>query len=633
MKRVKRNFIFFFLVLIISFGFLFEFAYSNLKAEEERAVISEAQKVYNLIQSEISLFILREESFITTNINQNLPPWGLGYLNYANISSHTDSSIISSYFELLPNGKFSWSNSTVKKTQFEKVLLSIVGDSALKKDITFGRKDSIQENNELIQNQLSDIEGELDIENDLNSNRDESQDVMPDSEEGFMDSFFRSKSPQKSKKEYYPDPIEEKRKEKKIDKNYYQKKSSSNSIIDRVEGLFVPTAHATQSRLNQNIVDVVSDFPFKVQLVDEDYLVFYRYSPLKGSAYLQGFIVKLDNFFSSILDKAFVNSKLIDFSRVSIYFNKSPLFDYGISSISRNNLIPIYSQKLGYPLNRLSLKFEANRIPQITSRFYLDILLALISMIVTFGLWIIYKNVSSQILLSEKRQDFVSSVTHELRTPLTTIQLYSDMLNKDMVPSEDKKKNYYHYLSQESSRLSRLVENVLQLARLEKKTLKLNLKEDSLVNDIQLIENDLSAFVEDHHFKIISQFDHSQNIISYDAEVLKQVLVTLIENSIKFGKENVDKRILIHIHQDSLNLVLSLSDFGPGIPKSQHKKVFEKFYRVESELTRKTKGTGIGLAMVKMLVEAMNGRIELENNEPNGVKFRIIFPIINYAKN
>jgi signal transduction histidine kinase len=288
-------------------------------------------------------------------------------------------------------------------------------------------------------------------------------------------------------------------------------------------------------------------------------------------------------------------------------------------------LLKFIKKKLGYPLNALNLNISTNQIPELTSRSFLHTLLVLTILLLIVGLWIIYRSVISEVSLAQKRQDFVSAVTHELRTPLTTIQLYSEMLEKDMVKDPDRQKNYYQFLSKETGRLSRLVENVLQMARLEKNTFNLILKKENPNAVFDLLKVQLSDLASRKGFNLVTDQRKISHEINLDAEALQQIFFTLMENSIKFGKESRNKDIIFKLTEENNKVVWSLADFGPGIPESEFDKVFDKFYRVENELTRKTKGTGIGLSMVKMLSVAMNTKIKLEKNNPTGIIVKIIF--------
>jgi signal transduction histidine kinase len=115
----------------------------------------------------------------------------------------------------------------------------------------------------------------------------------------------------------------------------------------------------------------------------------------------------------------------------------------------------------------------------------------------------------------------------------------------------------------------------------------------------------------------------------YDREAMVQVLINLIENSMKFGKNSAEKKITLTLEPENRRVKISLSDTGPGIPRHALKKVFEDFFRVDNELTRATGGTGIGLALVRKFVKAMGGWVTAKNNDGPGCTISIFLPTQN----
>src|SRR5262249_49946653 len=151
-------------------------------------------------------------------------------------------------------------------------------------------------------------------------------------------------------------------------------------------------------------------------------------------------------------------------------------------------------------------------------------------------------------------------------------------------------------------------------------------------SDCEELARDLKKIAEPRGFHFSWSVTGSLSPISYDAEALKEVLLILLDNSMKFASgagsapRAFDTSIEMNLFQEADFVVWEWRDRGPGIPKADLKKVFEKFYRVENELTRNTKGTGIGLAMARMIVESMGGRIEARNREGGGLIVRMNFP-------
>jgi signal transduction histidine kinase len=235
-----------------------------------------------------------------------------------------------------------------------------------------------------------------------------------------------------------------------------------------------------------------------------------------------------------------------------------------------------------------------------------------------------------QISLARQQQDFVSAVSHELKTPLTSIRMYGEMLREGWA-SDEKKKSYYDFIYHESERLSRLIQNILQLARMTRNELNIELSTISISELIDTIRSKVSSQLVRNQFKL--NLDCDQNLLEkrleIDTDYFSQIMINLIDNAIKFSADSEKKQIDIKCSlqgKDKVNF--HIRDYGPGIEKNQLKKIFTLFYRTENELTRKTVGTGIGLALVHQLIRALNGDIDVVNHQP-GAEFIITFPLID----
>jgi signal transduction histidine kinase len=254
--------------------------------------------------------------------------------------------------------------------------------------------------------------------------------------------------------------------------------------------------------------------------------------------------------------------------------------------------------------------------------------------IVLFGVLVggfvaMYRFASQQAQLARQQQNFVSAVSHELKTPLTSIRMYGEMLKSGWA-DEQKKQIYYEYIFDEGERLSRLIDNVLQLARLNNDGPTIAAVPVAVSELLDVILSKLSTQAERAGFEIDLAIEPtaSDAMISADFDALTQIFINLIDNAIKFSGETAPKKILISARcPDPARVVLAVRDFGPGIPPGTMKRLFELFYRPNNELTRTTAGTGIGLALVKQLVTAMAGRVDVKNETP-GTEFRLTFPRI-----
>jgi signal transduction histidine kinase len=239
-----------------------------------------------------------------------------------------------------------------------------------------------------------------------------------------------------------------------------------------------------------------------------------------------------------------------------------------------------------------------------------------------------YRFALQQTRLARQQQNFVSAVSHELKTPLTSIRMYGEMLKSGWA-DEQKKQMYYEYIFDEGERLSRLIDNVLQLARLNNDGPTIAAESVAVSELLDVIRSKLSTQAERAGFelKFVIEPTATDAVISADVDALTQVFINLIDNAIKFSGETSPKEIHVTARCPvSTSVVLAVRDYGPGIPPAAMKRLFELFYRPDNELTRTTAGTGIGLALVKQLVTAMSGRVDVKNQNA-GAEFRLTFPI------
>jgi len=469
---------------------------------------------------------------------------------------------------------------------------------------------------------------------------------------GHLDALQAFKSPGEQKN-VYPNPIQEQA------VRYEEKRAKKSESItmkskDAAAGAPASEAVSVASRLAEKTIELppaahkhlryvepdlpenrplltvdmtpASD-PFQARLVDERYLLFYRKVWKDKAPYIQGFIVELRRFYAWLMEQTFANSEFPDFSLTRLEVSDSPVAQYGLDDLDVSGKSPFFMRPLGYPLNRFEWAIYVDRLPQVSTRLFLNILSGLLLTLLTVGLYAIYRTSATQISLSQKRQDFVSAVTHELKTPLTSIRMYSEMLEDDWAKDDEKRREYYGHISKESGRLSRLIENILQLARLEKKTYKLNLKKEHPSADFKDMGEELKKMAERQGYRLTYEVNPNVVPVIYDPEAVKQVMLTLMDNSMKFGSESPEKSLEMALFKEKDEVIFAFRDRGPGIPPSELKKVFQNFYRAENEMTRKTKGTGIGLAMTRMLAEAMGAHIEARNRNGGGLEVRLIFRI------
>lgn len=222
---------------------------------------------------------------------------------------------------------------------------------------------------------------------------------------------------------------------------------------------------------------------------------------------------------------------------------------------------------------------------------------------------------------TRRRQDFVAAVTHELKTPLTAIRLHGEMLRDGLVPAE-KQAGYHGTIVAECERLSRLVGNVLDLARLERGGLQPRIvigdPADCLREALRIVEPHLR----DRGFEVDLVLPDQPSSARFDRDALVQVVLNLIDNAVKFSGDRREITLVLDSVADRPRV--RLGDRGPGVADGDLPRIFAPFWRGGRELTRQTSGTGIGLALVRGLVQAMGGEVSARNREGGGLEVAVV---------
>jgi len=249
-------------------------------------------------------------------------------------------------------------------------------------------------------------------------------------------------------------------------------------------------------------------------------------------------------------------------------------------------------------------------------------IVAVVVLAVTLGLASLWRNARTQLKLAQKKDDFISAVSHELRTPLTSIRMYSEMLEKNWVKSEDKIAEYYRNMRHESERLSRLIENVLDFSRIQRGRKKYAFNAGDVNQCVAEVVEMMRPYAALRGFLITTEFGPLEQS-AFDSDAVTQIVVNLLDNAIKYARNARDKTIAVRTRTDEQFIMIEVEDRGPGVPHRQRKRIFEEFYRSGAEATRETAGTGLGLALVKKFAQAHNGFVEIANAQPTGAIFRV----------
>lgn len=240
-------------------------------------------------------------------------------------------------------------------------------------------------------------------------------------------------------------------------------------------------------------------------------------------------------------------------------------------------------------------------------------------LLILFGAVYIYRLVRRQFVLQQQQQNFVMAVTHELKTPIAVVRLNLETVQKHQL-DEERRKRLVGATVQETMRLDTLINNILISSQLDVNAYKASREE---IDFSQLVMDVLAQFAARYPDRALEQEVDEEIDLEGDPLLLKLLVSNLLENAHKYSPKGTP--ILCSLHQKGRQTLLSVEDRGPGIAEEEKKKVFEKFYRVGNEDTRKAQGTGLGLYICKKIADSHRAAISIGRNEPQGCTFTVTF--------
>jgi signal transduction histidine kinase len=253
------------------------------------------------------------------------------------------------------------------------------------------------------------------------------------------------------------------------------------------------------------------------------------------------------------------------------------------------------------------------------------LILGVLSLLLVGGLVLTYRSVSREMALARLKSDFVSNVSHELRTPLALIRLYAETLELGRVRTQEKVEEYYRIISKESERLTALINNILDFSRIEAGRKEYDLRETDIA---ELVRNTLDSYryqIEQKGFAFEQSIDSSLPAVHVDREAIARALVNLLDNALKYSAD--EKFLGVKLYGANGVLKLEVVDRGIGIARREQSKIFEKFYRTGDPLVHNSRGSGLGLSLVRHVTHAHGGEVEVESTPGKGSKFTLSLPL------
>jgi two-component system phosphate regulon sensor histidine kinase PhoR len=278
-----------------------------------------------------------------------------------------------------------------------------------------------------------------------------------------------------------------------------------------------------------------------------------------------------------------------------------------------------------FPGHYLAISLKDYTIENMSaSRFKRSLwLIGILGVMLVIGAVFLYRNIRHEMEIARLKSEFVSNVSHELRTPLSIIRMFAETIELNRIESEQERTEFCKIIRRESERLAHIIENFLDISRLEAGEKEYQFEDINLNKIVEDILNIYRFHLENRGFILETRLSDQKLMMKGDEESVAEVLINLLDNSMKYSEK--EKYILVSTLSDNGKIVLQVEDKGIGIPEEEHDRIFKKFYRIPRVRGAKQKGTGLGLTLVKNIIDAHGGEIEVKSATQGGSCFRIVF--------
>ena len=256
--------------------------------------------------------------------------------------------------------------------------------------------------------------------------------------------------------------------------------------------------------------------------------------------------------------------------------------------------------------------------------FYLFGLILVIS-VTLFGAYLLWRDVRRELRLAEMRSRFVAAVSHELKTPLTGIRMFAEMMHMGQQIDPDTQAEYLETILNESERLTRLLNNVLDFSRIERGQKMYHLEANDLAEIVQATARTMTYPLEQQNFTLHVKIEEGMEPACVDRDGIEQAILYLLTNAMKYSGESRD--IDLHLHSQDGRAIIEVSDRGVGIGPHEQLRIFEQFYRVPSPDNERIPGTGLGLTLVEHIARAHGGTITVQSAVGEGSTFSMHLPL------
>jgi signal transduction histidine kinase len=301
----------------------------------------------------------------------------------------------------------------------------------------------------------------------------------------------------------------------------------------------------------------------------------------------------------------------------------------GVKLLSRSSM----GDALGEGFPGLHVEWSDNRFVE-TARTGLPVGLWIASLVLVlgvavFGGYLLLRDVNRDVRMTEVRSQFVASVSHELKTPLTAIRMFAETLSMGRTRDEHTKAEYLETIVNESERLARLVDNVLDFSKIEQGKKIYRLRPVRLEDVASSAARAMQFPLAQQGFQLHFSVERDLPELRADADAIQQAILNLLTNAMKYSGDA--REIDLRLSARNGDAVIEVADHGLGMAPDEQKHIFEKFYRAPSHESRLIAGTGLGLTLVAHIVQAHGGHVEVESSPGSGSTFSILLPIEQHS--
>lgn len=281
---------------------------------------------------------------------------------------------------------------------------------------------------------------------------------------------------------------------------------------------------------------------------------------------------------------------------------------------------------------RLRTSYGTQTIPAIVNASTRPqmLLMVMLALVMAGGVFFVANAAAREVRVAELKSNFVASVSHDLKTPLALIQLFAETLELGRVRSNDRAQEYYRIINAEARKLTRLIESILDFSRMEAGLRPYRMAPADIGALTRQVLNNLGSQFNQTEFKVAVEVEPGLPTVNVDEKAVEQAIENIVTNAMKYSGESRD--VDVHVGRANGHVCVSVRDHGIGISRREQKRIFRKFYRVESGLGGGPQGTGLGLAIVDHTMRGHGGYVAVDSEPQHGSTFTLHFPIPAQAR-